>query len=102
MDVSSCQEEREIVKLADIVRTGPSTGASTGDSTNQSTDLPSSPVHNTAAAVWEQRVCRAKEVETQTRYSLPERSSLVAERVVAALAGSIPAPYLYDHSNDRL
>ena len=105
IEVSPCQEERETVKLADIVRTSPSspTQESVEASGSNSTDISAeSLLRHTVAAVWERRVCRAKEVETQSRYSLSERNTLVADRVGAALAGSIPPPYLYDHNNDRL
>lgn len=53
-------------------------------------------------SVWEQNVCKAKEVETQSRYSQTERSALVTDRVAAALSGFIMPPYQYNHQNDRL
>jgi hypothetical protein len=111
--VSPCQEEREAVKLADIVRTSspPSASASAQVSVINSTDLLTtiessrqelSPRKTAIAAVWDRRVCGAKEVETQSRYTLSERSALVADRLKAAMSGSVPPPYLYDHNNDRL
>ena len=110
--MSTCQEEREAVKLVDIVRTSspPSASASAQVSVINSTYLSAiessrqelSPRKTAIAAVWDRRVCGAKEVETQSRYTLSERSALVADRLKAAMSGSVPPPYLYDHNNDRL